>query len=465
MGPFLFVRVRLHFWLQETMIVAEDPPNDTPASVSEKSGLNRRLDWGRLAAFSQFFSHHFARDNCMFAAGALSFTSLLSLVPLMAVTFSVLAAFPVFQTVTTDLQAFVFKNFVPAAGEVVSEHLNQFAQKASGLTAAGIVFLLITALMLMGNIDRALNAIWKVQKKRSFTSSFLIYWAILTLGPLLVGAGLVMTSYLVSAPLFNEAADTVGGKARLLSLVPYLTETLAFALLYMLVPNRPVRRRHAFAGGLLAAVLFETAKHTFAWYVTQFPTYEAIYGALAAMPIFLVWIFLSWLVILIGAEFTYALGHFRHVRHLAHDDVQDPDRFIPALRVLRALWLAAKSGESREIETLTDTVCCSLDADLQSILEELETAQWVQKNQQGAWLLCRDMGTVDLLALYRLVSTGLPDAQTLEQGDGLERALFPVVGEHEKALEEAMQERLADFFQRCQSGLREETALIENEAV
>ena len=447
------------------MNVSEDTAKKPSSSTSAGQPSQVGPDWARLADFGRFFSHNFARDNCMFAAGALSFTSLLSLVPLMAVTFSVLAAFPVFQSVTTDLQAFVFQNFVPAAGEVVSEHLNQFAQKASGLTAAGIVFLLVTALMLMANIDRALNAIWKVQKKRSLTNSFLIYWAILTLGPLLVGAGLVMTSYLVSAPLFNEAADTVGGKARLLSLVPYLTETLAFALLYMLVPNRPVKRRHAFAGGLLAAVLFELAKYGFAWYVTQFPTYEAIYGALAAMPIFLVWIFLSWLVILIGAEFTYSLGQFRQGSYAGLGDAPVKDRFIPALRVLQRLWQASQSGEARDIEALLDSVCCSQDADLQAILEELEIAQWVQRNQQGAWLLSRDLNAVDLLSLYRLIAVRLPEAQDLQRGDELEQALFPVVGEHEKALEEAMRETLVSFFQRSQSGLSEESVSDSRDAV
>lgn len=388
------------------------------------------------------FRAGFAADNCAFAAGALTYTSLLSLVPLMAVTFSVLAAFPVFESVTADLQNFVFANFVPAAGEIVAEHLQSFAQKASQLTAAGIVFLVLTAVMLMANIDNALNAIFKVRSKRRLLASFLVYWAVLTLGPLLLGASLVMTSFLVSAPMFDDAAATVGGKARLLSLMPYVAATIAFALLYMVVPNRRVRWRHALVGGLLAAVLFEAAKRTFAWYVTSFPTYEAIYGALAAVPIFLIWIYLSWLVILIGAEFTYTLGSYRD--HAADGGDRAP-RFVLAFRLLRVLWQAQDDGQARTAADLSE----ALDAApgrVGDTLDALAGAQVVAQIEGGRWILARDLTRYTLRDLYDASEPTLPRSRNLSPAASSE-AFVAAIEEVGASLESAFGRPLATYFE------------------
>ena len=387
------------------------------------------------------FSHGFTQDKCAFAAGALTYTSLLSLVPLMAVTFSILAAFPVFESVTAELQGFVFENFVPAAGEVVSEHLQGFAQKAAQLTAAGVVFLLVTAVMLMANIDSALNVIFKTRSKRRAVASFLVYWAVLTLGPLLLGASLVMTSYLVSAPLFDDAAASMGGRARLLLLLPYVVETVAFGLLFMVVPNRSVRWHHAIAGGLVTALLFETAKRMFAWYVTSFTTYEAIYGALAAVPIFLIWIYLSWLVILAGAEFTHTLGVYRqdHLR-----DTSRAPRFILAYRVLRLLWGAQRDGDPMSANQLSQ----DLDVEpgrLRDVLELLAHRRVVRELDGGRWLLTRDLGRFSLRDLYDVCDPTLPRVAMLA-ADVKDPEFIAAVGQIEGAVDDAFGRALVTYF-------------------
>lgn len=245
-------------------------------------------------------------------AGSLAYTTLLSLVPLTTVVFAILTAFPVGERVNEKLQEFIFSNFMPASGEVVHQYLLEFSAKASHLSGVGFLVLIVVAVMLVASIDRTFNAIWEVERKRRPLNQFLVYWAVLSLGPLLVGASVLATSELVSLPAVSEATATGFGK-RLLGWLPVFMSAMAFGLIYWLVPNRPVKGWHALLGGGFAAILFEWSKQGFAWYLKTFPTYELIYGALAAIPIFLIWIYLSWIVVLLGAELTYGLGAYGHL--------------------------------------------------------------------------------------------------------------------------------------------------------
>lgn len=260
----------------------------------------------RLQRAKTFFGNlfrHFIDDGCPESASALAYTSLLALVPLMAVGFTLFAAFPAFEGFTDQIRGFIFENFVPASGEIVESYLQGFVTKASALTLPGLVGLLITALLAMSTIERTFNAIWKVRNQRRPIDTFTVYWAVLTLGPILIGISLAVTSYVASLAFFSGAAGVF------LKSLPFLASALAFTLLYAVVPQQKIPPRHALAGGLVGAVLFELAKKGFALFVTSFHTYETIYGALATLAIFLVWIYLSWLIILFGAEFTYCLGN------------------------------------------------------------------------------------------------------------------------------------------------------------
>ena len=278
------------------------------------TGLQRL--WTRLGRFLHLLVFRFIQDGGLQHTATLTYTTLLSLVPLMTVSLAIFSAFPVSDRVVAQLQDFVFQNMVPASGEVIRQYLEEFSSKASRMTGTGTVFLVIVAVMMMGTIDRALNTIWQVRRKRSPLGMFMVYWSILSLGPIFMGTSVVLTSYFVSLPLFEDAALTLGvDRHGMLGLMPVLASATAFTLLYMVVPNRSVPLRHALAGGVLAALLFELAKRGFALYLTTFPTYEAIYGALAAVPVFLIWIYLSWLVTLLGAEFTYCLWIYRDDWH------------------------------------------------------------------------------------------------------------------------------------------------------
>jgi membrane protein len=333
--------------------------------------------------------------------GSLAYTTLLSLVPLMTVVFAILSAFPIAERVSEMVQDFIFQNFMPASGEVVHQYLLEFSRKASKLSGVGFLALIVVAIMLMSTIDNTFNAIWDVRRKRGPLNKFLVYWAALSMGPVLVGASVLATSYLISLPMVSEATSTGFGRT-LLGWVPVLSSGIAFTLLYWLVPNRPVRLLHAVAGGALGAVLFELTKKGFAWYLTTFPTYEAIYGALAAIPIFLLWIYLSWLVVLLGAEFTYALGTWRQVIHHGGSPAAELENMLCLLRKLVAGQKEGKAVSMRRLQS------CSADAE--ALLVSMQKQRLVARNERGHWMMARDAHDLTLFDLYKAAGHRLPVA-------------------------------------------------------
>lgn len=248
-------------------------------------------------------------DRLTVSAGYLAYVTLLSLVPFIAVMFAMLSAFPVFRQLKSSLEDFIFSHFVPAAGEVVKSHVLEFVSNVNQMTAVGIMALVVVALLLISSVDKTLNYIWRARVSRRWTVSFSVYWMILTLGPILVGASLALSSYLLSLQFFSDPQSSQFFTG-LLKLLPFVLLVLAFLMLYMIVPNARVRFKHAFVGAVVAALLFELSKKGFVLYISGFQSYQAIYGALAAIPILFLWVYLCWLVVLFGAELIAALGEY-----------------------------------------------------------------------------------------------------------------------------------------------------------
>ena len=264
-----------------------------------------------LRQAKDFVAAYFQRcqqDQITIVGGYLAYISLLSLVPLITVMFSMLGMFPMFSEMRSRLEELIFVNVIPTRGEEIQSYVNEFISNTGGMTAVGILALIVVALLLIYNIDKTLNKIWRVKQRPRPIISFSIYWMILTLGPVLIGTSIAVTSYLAT---FSRYADdyTPGISSFILWLIPYAMSLLAFFILYLVVPNIKVQVRHALWGALLATVLFEFFKRGFALYVSEFPAYQAIYGALALVPILFIWVYLSWLVVLLGAELTALLQH------------------------------------------------------------------------------------------------------------------------------------------------------------
>ncbi|WP_319782766.1 virulence factor BrkB family protein [Oceanisphaera sp. IT1-181] len=274
-------------------------------------------DHGR--EFGCFMWRRIEDDRLKVTAGYLAYITLLSLVPMLAVVFAMMSAFPMFEELRATIQHFIFTNFVPAAGDVVQEKIQSFVDNASKTTAIGVAALAFTAMLLISAIDQNFNYIWRVTDKRRASVAFATYWMILTLGPILVGASLVLTSYITTIQVFND--DVLGLSSYLLSVLPFFLSTGMFVVFYMVVPNIRVRFTHAICGALVAGILFEIAKRAFAFYIVQFPSYEAIYGTLATIPIIFVWVYLSWMVALLGAEITAGLGEFERLLGKRFEDL------------------------------------------------------------------------------------------------------------------------------------------------
>lgn len=272
--------------------------------------VKHSLLWRHSISFFHYLRNRVMKEQLQVVAGYLSYVSLMSLVPLMVVALSVATAFPIFADIHNSVEQFVYDNFVPTAGNVVQQYLSAFVDNASKMSAVAISFLFVAALLLVSSIDKTFNKIWQVTKKRRVITAFSMYWMILTLGPLLVGASIAITSYIVSLVSLG-IDDSFGITSMFFRLLPLLSSLAAFVLLYMLVPNTTVRFKYALSGALVAAILFEFAKKIFAIYLTAFPSYQAIYGALAIVPILFLWVYLAWLIVLAGALITVSLQEYK----------------------------------------------------------------------------------------------------------------------------------------------------------
>ncbi|HMK14576.1 MAG TPA: YihY family inner membrane protein [Burkholderiales bacterium] len=359
--------------------------------------MPRRIYSG--AGYLRFVIKRFRQDRCLQVAGSLTFTTLLALVPLITVAFAVFAAFPVFSDFSAELRAFIWDNLVPsAAGKVISVYLKQFTEHAAQLTAIGIVFLAVTSLMLMFTIDRALNSIWRVTRPRPLINSLLIYWALLTVGPILIGASLSMTSWLITTSMgFTKQLPTLG--LFLIKLAPVLLSTIAYALLYLTVPYRYVPVVHAMAGAIVAAVATEAMNRGFALYIAHVPTYKLVYGTFASIPIFMLWVYLSWLVLLLGAVIAASLPNWRGEMDLQK---RAPGyQFYHALQILRALYQSLETGELMNMPRLRKQLHLGIE-DIEEVLQRLSTIGWVRKAAGEGWVLARDAAQLTVADVYRL---------------------------------------------------------------
>ncbi len=352
----------------------------------------RHTSWGRrVVQLFGFAAARAAEERIAQVAASLTFTTVLSLVPLFAVILALFTAFPLFQQFRTALEEYLINSLMPPAiAESIMGYLNQFAQAASRLTAIGSVFLIITSVSLMLTIDTALNEIWHVRKARPLPQRLLVYWAALSLGPVMLGASLWISGFLAreSLGLVGDISPLVGVA---LSFVPLLLTGLGFSALFVVVPNRQVPWRDAAIGGFAAALVLEVMKAGFAYYVTRFPTYTMLYGAFATLPIFLLWVYLSWLVTLFGATLAASLPMIRLGRW---DRTSRPGAdFVDALRVLRSL-MAARGRVPAGLSTQVMATRLRLNHDeLMRVLETLVGIGYVARlgeGQRERWALVCD---------------------------------------------------------------------------
>ena len=351
-----------------------------------------------LTDLLRILSQRFIEDRCIQIASSLTFTTMLAIVPVATIALTVAGAFPVFGSLLAYVQDFVVDSLVPASVDAITGYTEQFSENALRLTAVGVVFLGVTALLLMFTIERAFNDIWRVPWRRGLLQRVLVYWTVLTIGPLFVGASLSATSYLITLSLgFVDEAPEM--QLLVLRFIPLVLTSIAFAFMYFAVPNRQVRRSDALFGGVAAGICFEAMKQGFGFYLAHFPTYKMVYGAFAVVPIFLLWIYLSWLIIVAGAVLVAVLPEWRE-RAGQSRPVPGSD-FFDALQVLKMLWRAHKTGEVVLLSKLHPVVKVRVEH-LEKILAALSGAGWVARSGPSGWVLCHDTATIRVEAIYRL---------------------------------------------------------------
>ena len=364
-------------------------------------------DIPRFKRLAIHVSRHFREERLFDEAASLSYTSLLSMVPLLAVIFGVASAFPVFEQWTAQMQAFVFDNFVPASGEQVQRYLMGFLDAVGQLTLPGMVLLILTALLLIVRIERAFNLIWRVPAARSLRDRIVMYWSVLTLGPLALGAAIALSAQ----PIFEQYSLGVTSGSFWRGFGIFSLSWLGFTLMFILVPHRRVPIFYAAIGAFFSALLFAAAKKAFVAFVAN-ASFNVIYGTLASVPIFLFWLYVVWVVVLLGALLAASLTTFSD----RETDWGWPPKweFLLAYRLMGLLWKQQLKGETISSEELLRSMKGMSESELAGQLQQLIEAGFVTRSEMGNWLLSCDLDTVTLLDLYKAGQYYLPIGEKLE---------------------------------------------------
>lgn len=427
----------------------------------------RGLTWSEARDLVHFARRRLNEEKLPQVAGSLTFTTTLALVPLLTIVLALFTTFPIFTNFRAALEAYFVQTMMPKGiSNTVIGSLTTFASKAKGLSAVGAVALLLTSAAMMGMIERVFNQIWKVRRTRPIGQRITIYWALMTLGPLLFGLSISATSQLFvatsglakAAPLFSSFFYTFVSVA--------LTGG-AYTLFYMLVPNKHVDWRDAMWGGVVAAIAFEVAKRVFALFISKFPTYAVIYGALAALPLFLIWIYVSWLITLIGALLTAALPVVKYERWW-YKPVPG-GAFVDAMAILKVLHGSAQTSDSALVSSASIRAHTRFGYDeMTMLLERMLAEGWVGRVQSDVttrskwgkrarethdnWVLLVNVNKLRLADVYRLFVFGgtavdAAKALDLDAESPMTLSTSALARQVEIAVEGGLNQTLAEHFQ------------------
>lgn len=402
-------------------------------------------DPARIGSFSRFVLRRFLDDRLFEAAGALSYTTAFALVPLTMVVFGVLSAFPVFEAWSDSLSGYIFANFVPRAARAVSGYLTDFSSNTRSLTAAGALALIISLLVAVSSVESIFNRIWRVPTARPKLGRFLVYWTVLTLGTLVAAASLALSTRFFALAIF----ETLPGRwleALMLRLTPMGIELFAFAALFKVVPHRTVFWRHALGGALLSVLLFEGVKSGLSLYLGSFDSYQKIYGAVALVPIVMLWIYLSWVAVLLGASFTASISAFRYqprALRLPHGH-----ELYGVLRMLGRFQQARVKGSGLTSEGIQELEPSLSDDMVQLLLARLVTINVLQRAESGEWLLSRDLDEVTLGEVYEAAQLRVPvgDVVPPHADDALGIAVMKAMEELRSPLRGLLNQPVAQVF-------------------
>jgi membrane protein len=379
----------------------------------------RALSWAEIRDLFRFARRRLREESLPQVAGGLTFTTVFALVPVLTIALAIFTTFPMFKTFRTALEAYFIQSVMPKEiSNTILNYLTNFASKATRLSAVGAVTLMLTSVAMMSTIEGVFNRIWRVKTVRRLTKRILVYWALITLGPLVVGVSITLSTHLFSAT--TSLVGNIFGDL-FYALLSVVLTTLGFTFLYISVPNRNVDWRDAVVGGAVAAIAFELAKRGFAIFISQVPTYSKIYGALAALPLFLLWIYVSWLITLIGALITAALPVVKYERWW--HEAPPGGAFVDAMAVLKVLHEAREKADNAMVNAAQIRARTRLGFDeMDRLLDKMLAQGWVgrvkvappprvqfgKRVSEGGdnWVLLANLEKLTLADVYRLFVFG-----------------------------------------------------------
>lgn len=376
-------------------------------------------------------------DRLASAAASLTFTTLLALVPLITICIVVFSAFPISHTIGSAVSQFIYQNFLPTFGKVVQQYLHDFVRQAGRLSVIGIFALAITAIFMMLTVEQTFNQIWKVKYRRLEWRSLLVYWAVLSLAPVFIGLSIAATSYVISLPVVVGAVAKLGIRAFLLRSAPWVLTMLVLWLLYVIVPNCKVPKRYGLIGAIIATLLFELVRIGFVIYINRYATYSFIYGAVAVIPIFLLWVYLLWLVVLFGALITNVLTVYYYM-----GKVGKLDGFTHAFLWLGHLWRAQQQGKKLSLKQLCDTLRGHYSVNIYIQLRKLQQANFISV-VNNHYILSRDFSKTTLSELYQALPWKLPHVETYAL---LSKKMQRVLQDADKSLGEKLDVPLSELY-------------------
>ncbi|WOJ96401.1 YihY family inner membrane protein [Congregibacter brevis] len=405
-----------------------------------ETSLNRLQ---KLQRRGLYLAARYKTDRCRDSAAALTYMSLFALVPLLTVLYTMASAVPAFQGLESNIQELMFDNLVPETSAGIEEYLSDFSRQAKNLTGFGIAFLIVTAILMLRNIEQAFNLIWRTRGNRSTVSSFLLYWAILSLAPVTIGLGLGVSTFLASFAGRLEEWDIIGIGALLLRMLPFFLQVMGFTLVYAAVPNCRVPVKHAFVGGVIAATSFNIARALFTKLVSG-SSITFIYGAFAAVPLFLLWIYISWNIVLVSAIVVHSLSAYQ-----SEAQSRRP-LLIKGLEVLETLWQRQSKGlPLKELDLLSGRKL-SVDAESwQQLRDCFLKHRIIAKDERGHYLLARDLHSVPLWQVQQWLDTeGELSIAARESMPDWEQRAIKLLDEQQQGIREHMDVPLATLFER-----------------